>query len=119
MHATDSELSEPVGFETVVVCILMLIFLSGYVTGGCTVWLYWLKARKGAGMDRSVMTNDSLREGPSSLEFVIFPAAGEKYHIQTCHHVLARANAMTVSSATVRHRGMRLIRLCEDYYALR
>lgn len=119
MNATDSGLSEPVGFETVVVCILVLTFLSGFVTGGCTVWLCGSKPRKGAGVDRSVMTNDSLREGPSSLEFVIFPAAGEKYHTQTCHHVLARANAGTVSPATVRHRGMRLIRPCEDCQPLR
>ena len=62
---------------------------------------------------------DSLREGPSSLEFVIFPAAGEKYHTQTCHHVLARANSVTVSPGTVRHRGMRLIRPCEDCQPLR
>ena len=53
-------------------CILMLTFLSGCVTGGCTVWLCWSKHRKGAGVDRSVMTNDSLREGPSSLEFSDF-----------------------------------------------
>ena len=119
MNATDSGLSEPVGFETVVVCILVLTFLSGFVTGGCTVWLCWSKPRKGAGVDRSVMTNDSLREGPSPLEFVIFPAAGEKYHTQTCHHVLARANAVTVSPGTVRHRGMRLIRPCEDCQPLR
>lgn len=119
MNATDSGLSEPVGFETVVVCILVLTFLSGFVTGGCTVWLCWSKPRKGAGVDRSVMTNESLREGPSSLEFVIFPAAGEKYHTQTCHHVLARANSVTVSPGTVRHRGMRLIRPCEDCQPLR
>ena len=91
MNATDSGLSEPVGFETVVVCILVLTFLSGFVTGGCTVWLCWSKPRKGAGVDRSVMTNESLREGPSSLEFVIFPAAGEKYHTQTCHHVFSQS----------------------------
>ena len=63
--------------------------------------------------------NDSFPEGPSSLEFVIFPAAGEKYHTQTCHHVLARANTVTVSPGTVRHRGMRLIRPCEDCQPLR
>ena len=52
MNATDSGLSEPVGFETVVVCILVLTFLSGFVTGGCTVWLCGSKPRKGAGLDR-------------------------------------------------------------------
>ena len=119
MNATDSGLSEPVGFETVVVCILVLTFLSGCVTGGCTVWLCWSKLRKGAGVDRSVMTNEGSRENSTCVEFVIFPAAGEKYHIQTCHHVLARAHSVRVSPSTVRHKGMRLIRPCEDCQPLR
>ena len=41
---------------------------------------------KGVDVDRSVMPNDVSRESQTSLEFVIFPAAGEKYHSQTCHH---------------------------------
>ena len=49
------------------------------------------KPRKGVGVDRSVMTNEVSRENPSSLEFVIFPAAGEKYHSQTCHHVFSQS----------------------------
>ena len=32
------------------------------VTSGCTVWLCWSKLRKGAGVDRSVMTNEGSRE---------------------------------------------------------
>ena len=112
MNATDSGLSEPVGFETVVVCILVLTYLSGCVTGGCTVWLYWSKPRRGAGVDRSVMTNEGSRDNSTSV-------AGEKCHIQTCHHVLARASSVRVSPSTVRHEGMRLIRPCEDCQPLR
>ena len=119
MNATDSGLSEPAGFEIVVVCILALVFLSGCITGGCTVWLCLSKPRKGVGVDGSVMTNEVSRENPSSLEFVIFPAAGEKDHSQTCHHVLARAGTVSVSPGTVRYRGMRLIRPCEDCQPLR
>ena len=60
-----------------------------------------------------------LGKNSTSVEFVIFPAAGEKHHIQTCYHVLARAHSVRVSLSTVRHKGMRLIRPCEDCQPLR
>ena len=119
MNTTDSGLSEPGGFEIVVVCVIVLTFLSGCITGGCTVWLCVPRPSKWVGVDRSVMTNDVSRESQTSLEFVIFPAAGEKYHSQTCHHVLARAKSISIAPGTVRHRGMRLIRPCEDCQPLR